>query len=346
MDCRITRCKTHDNENTKERDMISKTRRATLALIAAAALGCGPALAKDAYPTKPIKIIAPFAPGGVADVMARLIGERLSKSLGQPVIVENRPGAGGNVGADVVAKSAPDGYTLLMTSAGILSINGSLYSKLTFDPATSFTPVTMVADMPMVLVVNNTVEAKTLPEFIAYAKKNDGNVFFSSPGNGTTPHLGAELFQRAADVKVTHVPYKSGSESLTAIVSGQVTGAIETPPSVIAQMKSGKIKPIAVAGPRRLEQLPDVPTMAEAGVKDAEVLSWFGLVAPAKTPPDIVNVLYKETAKILKEPEVVQKLASLGTRADGSSPAEFDRFIKSERTKWDRIIKQANIKME
>lgn len=326
--------------------MISRTRRAALVLIAATAIGCGPAMAKDAYPSKPIKIIAPFAPGGVADVMARLIGERLSKSLGQPVIVENRPGAGGNVGADVVAKSAPDGYTLLMTSAGILSINGSLYSKLTFDPATSFTPITMVADMPMVLVVNNTVEAKTLPEFITYAKKNEDKVFFSSPGNGTTPHLGAELFQRAADVKITHVPYKGGAESLTAIVSGQVTGAIETPPSVIAQMKTGKIRPIAVAGPRRLEQLPDVPTMSEAGVKDAEVLSWFGLVAPAKTPPEIIDALYKETAKILKEPEVVQKLASLGTRADGSSPAAFDRFIKSERSKWDRIIKQANIKME
>jgi tripartite-type tricarboxylate transporter receptor subunit TctC len=326
--------------------MTAMTRRAALGLIAATAFGFGPAMAKDAYPSRPIKIVAPFAAGGVADIMARLLGERLAKSLGQPVIVENRPGAGGNVGADVVAKSAPDGYTVLMTSAGILSINGSLYAKLSFDPATSFTPVTMVADMPMVLVVNNAVDARTLPEFISYAKKNEGKVFFSSPGNGTTPHLGAELFQRAADVKITHVPYKSGSESLTAIVSGQVAGAIETPPSVIAQMSSGRIRPIAVAGPRRLEQLPDVPTMSEAGVKDAEVLSWFGLVAPANTPPEVVDVLYRETAKILKEPDVVQKLASLGTRADGSSPADFDRFIRSERVKWDRIIKQAHIRME
>jgi tripartite-type tricarboxylate transporter receptor subunit TctC len=326
--------------------MTSMKRRAALALLAAGALFAALPAVAEQYPARPIKLVAPFAPGGVADVMARLIGDKLSKSLGQPVIVENRPGAGGNVGADLVAKAAPDGYTLLMSSAGILSINGSLYPKLAFDPVSDFAPVTLVADMPMVLVVNASVDAKTLPEFISHAKKNEGKVFFSSPGNGTTPHLGAELFQRATGTKLTHVPYKSGAESLSAVVSGQVTGAIETPPSVISQMKSGKLTAIAVAGPQRLPQLPGVPTMAEAGVPDAEVLSWFGLVAPAKTPPAIVELLSRETAKILREPEVQQKLAALGTRAVGDSPAEFDRFIRSERAKWHRIVTQAQIRLE
>lgn len=324
----------------------SMTRRTVLALLGAGMLAAASPTVAEQYPSRPIKLVAPFAAGGVADVMARLIGDKLSKSLGQPVIVENRPGAGGNIGADVVAKAAPDGYTLLMSSAGILSINGSLYPKLAFDPANDFVPVTMVADMPMVLVVNAGTEAKTLPEFISYAKKNEGNVFFSSPGNGTTPHLGAELFQRATGTKINHVPYKSGSESLAAVVSGQVTGAIETPPSVISQMKSGRLIPIAVAGPERLPQLPGVPTLAEAGVKGAEVLSWFGIVAPAKTPAAVVELLNRETVKILREPEVQQKLAALGTRAVGNSQGEFDGFIRSERVKWDRIVTQAKIRLE
>lgn len=318
---------------------------ASLLVLAASALLAGPAAAQG-YPNKPIKIIAPFAPGGVADVLARLVGDKLQKSLGQPVIVENRPGAGGNIGADLVAKSAPDGYTLLMSSAGILTINGSIYPKISFDPATAFAPVTLVADMPSVVAVNSTVDAKSLQDFIAYAKKNDGNVFFSSPGNGTTPHLGAELFQRRANVKVMHVPYKSGAESIGSVVSGQVTGAIETAASAIPQAKSGKLRILAVAGPNRLPQIPDVPTTSEAGLQDAEVISWFGMVAPAKTPQEIIDRLNAETTKALRDPDVAQKLATLGVRPVGNKPAEFERFIKSERTKWDQIIKQANIKME
>jgi tripartite-type tricarboxylate transporter receptor subunit TctC len=318
---------------------------ASLLVLTASALLAGSA-ASQSYPNKPIKIIAPFAPGGVADVLARLVGDKLQKSLGQPVIVENRPGAGGNIGADLVAKSAPDGYTLLMSSAGILTINGSIYPKISFDPATAFTPVTLVADMPSVVAVNSSVEAKSLQDFISYAKKNEGHIFFSSPGNGTTPHLGAELFQRRANVKVMHVPYKSGAESIGSVVSGQVTGAIETAASAIPQAKSGKLRILAVAGPNRLPQIPDVPTTNEAGLQDAEVISWFGMVAPAKTPQDIIERLNTETVRALRDPEVVQKLAALGVRPVGNKPAEFDHFIKSERTKWDQIIKQANIKME
>jgi tripartite-type tricarboxylate transporter receptor subunit TctC len=318
---------------------------AALAAIAVGAFAFGPASAQD-FPNKPIKLIAPFAPGGVADVLARLVADKLQKSLGTTVIVENRPGAGGNIGADHVAKAAPDGYTLLMSSAGILTINGSIYPKLSFDPVNGFAPVTLVADMPSVLVVNSTVEANTLPEFISYAKKNEGKIFFSSPGNGTTPHLGAELFQRRANVKITHVPYKSGAESIGSVVAGQTTGAIETAPAGITQLKSGRVKILAVAGPSRLPQIPDVPTTSEAGLADAEVMSWFGMLAPAKTPQDIIDRLSSETAKALQEPDVVQKLTAMGVRPVGNRPAEFDRFIRSERSRWDQVIKQANIKME
>ena len=217
--------------------------------------------------------------------------------MGVSVIIENRPGAGGNVGADVVAKAEPDGHTLLMSSAGILSINGSLYPKLGFDPVTAFAPISLVGDMPMVVVVGPTVQATSLGEFISFAKDNDDKVFFSSPGNGTTGHLGMELFQRAANIKVTHVPYKSGAESVGAVVSGTVSGSLDNPPSVIPQMKSGKVRILAVASQQRLPQLPDVPTASEAGLPGFEVSSWFGVVAPAKTPPAIVERLSAEISQ-------------------------------------------------
>ncbi|MDB5839674.1 MAG: extra-cytoplasmic solute receptor [Herminiimonas sp.] len=324
---------------------------AALAIFTVGAMLAGPVAAQSAagaanYPNKPIKLIAPFAAGGVADVMARLVGDKLSKSMGTPVIVENRPGAGGNIGADVVAKAEPDGYTLLMASAGIVSINGSLYPKLSFDPVNGFAPVSLVADMPMVVVVSSSVRAKTLSEFIQYAKENEDKVFFSSPGNGTTGHLGMELFQRAANIKITHVPYKSGAESVGAVVSGTLAGSVDNPPSVIPQMKSGKVQILAVAAKQRLPQLPDVPTASEAGLPGFEVSSWFGIVAPAKTPQAIIDRLSAETAKALNEPDVVQRLAALGVRGVGNQPAEFDTFIKSERVKWDGLVKRANIRLE
>ena len=299
----------------------------------------------QAYPAKPVKIVAPFAPGGLVDVLSRAVGEKLTVSMGGPFIVENRPGAGGNVGADAVARADPDGYTLLMSSAGILTINASLYPKMPFDPATAFAPITVVADMPMLLVVRNDSPAKNLAEFIALAKQEPGKLFFGSPGNGTTGHLAMEMFQSAAGVKIGHVPYKSAAEAVTAALSGQTAGMFDNPPTVMSQLKAGNLRALGVASAQRLPQLPDVPTMTEAGLPGFEASSWFGLVAPAKTPQPVIDRLYAETARALQSPELQQRFTGLGARLIGNRPDEFARFILVELAKWDRIVKTANVKL-
>jgi len=299
----------------------------------------------QAYPAKPVKIVAPFAPGGLVDVLSRAVGEKLTVSMGGPFIVENRPGAGGNVGADAVARADPDGYTLLMSSAGILTINASLYPKMPFDPATAFAPITVVADMPMLLVVRNDSPAKNLAEFIALAKQEPGKLFFGSPGNGTTGHLAMEMFQSAAGVKIGHVPYKSAAEAVTAALSGQTAGMFDNPPTVMSQLKAGNLRALGVASAQRLPQLPDVPTMTEAGLPGFEASSWFGLVAPAKTPQPVIDRLYAETARALQSPELQQRFTGLGARLVGNRPDEFAQFILVERAKWDRIVKTANVKL-
>ena len=237
---------------------------------------CAAAQAQN-YPDRPIKLIAPFPAGGLVDVLARAVGDELSKSLGQPVIVENRPGAGGNIGADAVAKSAPDGYTLLMTSAGILTANEFLYAKMPFDTATAFVPVSNVADMPMMVVVNPKIEAKTLAEFVAYAKANPGKLNFGSPGVGTTGHLGLALFMHAADIKLTHVPYKGAAPAITDLIAGQIDGVVDNPPTVLPHIKAGSSSRWRSPPRTRMAQLPDLPTAAQAGVANFEASSWFGV---------------------------------------------------------------------
>jgi tripartite-type tricarboxylate transporter receptor subunit TctC len=313
-------------------------------LIAIAALAAAPAWGQ-VYPAKPVKIVAPFAPGGLVDVLARAVAERLSAALGQPFVVENRPGAGGNIGADAVAKAEPDGYTLLMSSAGILTINASLYEKMPFDPASAFAPITNVADMPMLLVVRADSPANTVAEFIALAKKEPGKLFFGSPGNGTTGHLGMELLQSAAGVKIGHVPYKSAAEAVTAAISGQTAGMFDNPPTVMSQLKAGKLRALGVAAAQRMPQLPEVPTIGEAGLPGFEASSWFGLVAPAKTPAPVIERLHAETVRALRDPEMRQRFSALGARLVGDTPAEFAKFIVAERVKWDRLVKAANIKI-
>jgi tripartite-type tricarboxylate transporter receptor subunit TctC len=295
------------------------------------------------YPERVIHLIAPFPAGGLADVLARAVGEELSRSLGQPVIVENRTGAGGNVGADAVAKATPDGYTLLMTSAGILTANQFLYATMPFDPEKDFVPVSNVADMPMMIVVNPDVQAKTLQEFVALARANPGKLNFGSPGIGTTGHLGLALFMNAAGIELTHVPYRGAAPAITDLIAGRIDGVVDNPPTVLPHIEGGRLRPLAVAAKQRMTLLPDLPTAAEAGVANYEASSWFGVVAPAATPPAIVARLHKEIAAALQKPALRERFAKTGARLLGNSPEEFALQIKADRKMWGEVIRTAGI---
>ena len=298
------------------------------------------------YPVKPVRFIAPFAPGGLVDVLARALSERLRASLGQPIVVDNRPGAGGNIGADLVARAEPDGYTLLMSSAGILTINQFLYRKMPFDPAQAFTPVSLVAEMHMLMVLHPGFPAQQVADVIALARKDPGKIVFGSPGNGTTGHLGMEMLQVAAKIKLTHAPYRSAAEAITAVMGGQIQGAMDNPPTVLQHVKAGKLRAVAVASPRRLPQLPDVPTFDEAGLKGFEASSWFGVVAPARTPQATVHKLNAEIGRALRDAELQNRFDNLGARLAPDSPEAFAAFIRAERAKWEKIIRGADIALQ
>lgn len=297
----------------------------------------------QSYPDRSIRIIAPFPAGGLVDVLARALGEELSRSLGQPVIVENKPGAGGNIGAELVSKSDPDGYTLLMTSPGIQSINQFLYKAMPFDPETAFTPISLVADMPMLVLVHPKTNIKTLKELVAAAKENPGKLNFGSAGVGTTGHLGQALLVHFAGIKVAHVPYKGAAPAVNDLIAGHIDGVVDNPPIVMPHIESKAITPLAVAAKERLSVLPHVPTSVEAGLPDWQASSWFGLMAPAGTPPAIVKRLQAETAKAVKHPSMQRFITESGIKLVGNSPEEFGQLILTERKKWGEIIKAANM---
>ena len=294
-----------------------------------------------------MRFVAPFAPGGLADVLARSLSEKLRASLGQPIVVDNRPGAGGNIGADLVARAEPDGYTLLMSSAGILTINQFLYRKMPFDPAQAFTPVSLVAEMHMLMVLHPGFPAQQVADVIAVARKDPGKIVFGSPGNGTTGHLSMEMLQAAAKIKLTHAPYRSAAEAITAVIGGQIQGAMDNPPTVLPHVKAGKLRAVAVfASPRRLPQLPDVPTFEEAGLKGFEASSWFGVVAPARTPKETVLKLNAEIGRALREADLQSRFEGLGARLAPNAPEEFGTFIRAERDKWEKIVRGSNIALQ
>lgn len=301
-----------------------------------------PSLAQT-YPDRPIHLIVPFAAGGLVDVLARMLGEELAKTFAQPVIIENKTGAGGNVGADVVAKAAPDGYTLLMTSAGIQSINQFLYKSMPFDAEKAFAPVSLVADMPMLVLVRSSTDIKSLKDLIANAKANPGKLNFGSAGIGTTGHLGQVLLAHAADIKLAHVPYRGAGPAVNDLVAGHIQGTVDNPPLVLPHIKSGTLTALAVASTKRLPVLPDVPTAAEAGLPNWEVSSWFGVAAPAGTSPEIIRRLQSEIAQALQKPTVRKLFADSGMQGIGNSPEEFGRFIRDERTKWAEVVRVAGI---
>jgi len=313
--------------------------------LAVLALGTAAAQADD-YPNKPIRLVVPAAAGGPTDVTARMLAERMSATLGQPVIVEPRGGAGGNVGAEAVAKAAPDGYTILMATIGTHAINQTLYKKLPFDPIKDFTPVSQVVQYPLLLVVNPNVPTKSVKELIDYAKANPGKLNRASGGNGTSMHLSGELFVHQAGVDMPHVPYKGSAPALTDLVAGHVQVMFDSMITALPLVNAGQLRALAVTGAQRSPVVPNLPTIAEAGVPGYSANGWIGIVAPAGTPPAIVDKLHASIVKGLTDPGLREKLTAQAAEPVGSSPAEFAAFIRSETDKWAKAVRGANLSIE
>ena len=304
------------------------------------------AQAEAQYPAKPIRIVVAYTPAGTTDILARAIGQKFTETWKQPVIVDNRPGANGNIGTEVAAKAPADGYTLLMGTAGTHGVNPGLYPKLPYDAVKDFAPVSLTALVPNILVVHNSLPVKNVQELVVYAKKNPGKLSFGSPGIGSTGHLSAELFKTLAGIDMVHVAYKGSAPTLQDLLGGQIQIVIDNIPPYLPQVKAGKIRALAVTPAKRSPAAPDLPTMAEAGVKGYDAASWFGLLAPAGTPAEIVDKLSEETRRILSQPDVRDKLLSLGAQPAGSTPDEFARFIEAEIAKWGRVIRAANVTLQ
>ncbi|MFS8037923.1 Bug family tripartite tricarboxylate transporter substrate binding protein [Xanthobacter sp. AM11] len=307
-------------------------------LICAATLAAAPVESwAQTYPSKPLRLVVGYAPGGSTDQVARILGQKLSEELGQPVVVDNKPGAGATVASEFVARSAPDGYTLFMSTIAN-TINTTLYKRLTFDFERDFAPISLVATVPNVLVLNPNVPAKTVKEFIALAKSKPGEIFFGSSGSGSSVHLTGELFNMVTGVKLTHVPYKGSGPATVDLISGQIQAMFDNLSTSLPFIKSGKLRALAVTSAKRSPAAPDIPTMAEEGLPECEVLSWFALVAPAKTPQPIIDRLNAATVKALNDPAIRQQFSALGADPVPSSPAELATFISSETAKWAKVV--------
>lgn len=320
-------------------------------LAAAAALGSillAPATvaAQAAYPSKLITIIVPFPPGGTTDILARIVGQALSVEFGQPVTIENRPGAGGNIGGQVAAKAAPDGYTLFMGTVGTQAINASLYKKMPFDPIKDFSPITRVANVPNLLVANPAQPFKSVAELIAYARAHPDKVNFASSGNGTSIHLSAELFKTMAKVQMVHVPYKGSAPAVTDLLGNQVGIMFDNMPSVIQHVRSGKLRPLAVTTAKRSPELPDVPTIAESGLPGYEASSWFGLLAPAGTPPAVIAKLNAAIVKVLGQADIRKRITDQGAEVYRETPEQFASFIQAEGIKWGKVVRDSGASLD
>jgi len=325
-----------------------KTQLRTLlgaALLAAASLisfnaACAP------YPDKPIHFVVPYPAGGPLDAVARLLAQKVSDRLKQPVVVDNKPGAGGNIGADLVAKSAPDGYTLLMGAVATHAINPTLYASIPYDAQKDFIAVTQIASTPNVLVVNPSLPVHDVKEFIAYAKANPGKLNFGSGSTGSAGHLAGELFKSMAGVQMTHIPYKGAAPAMNDLIGGQIQLMFDNLASSLAQVKAGKIRALAVTTAKRTPLAPDLPTIAESGLAGFDINTWFGLFVPANTPHEIVSLLHDEFVRALDQPDVREKMTAMGAEPVGSTPEQFAAYIRSEAQKYARIIKASGAKAD
>lgn len=298
------------------------------------------------YPDRVVRIINPYPPGGSVDVMARILAQKLSDNLGQQFIVENRSGGGGNTGSDYVAKAEPDGYTLLFTAPGPLTVNQTLYTKLAFDPAKDFAPIALFATAPIVLIVNPAVPANNVQELIALAKREPGKINFASAGNGTTNHLSGELFKSRANIDIVHVPYRGAGPAMNDIVGGHVQMFFDLMPVVLPQIATGKVRALANAGAKRPSALPDVPTIAEQGLAGFDASSWYGLVAPARTPEPVLAKLRDEVAKALKAPDMIARIHELGSEPGTVFGSDFGAFMAAETRKWADVIRTSGAKAD
>ena len=315
-------------------------------VVMVAACGAAPATAQQDYPNKPIVLVVPFAPGGSSEFLSRLIGAKLTEAWKQQVVVESRPGGAGNIAMDAVQRAKPDGYTLILGHVGTLAVNPAMFPKLPYDPDKGFVPVTMIATVPSLLVVNPNVPAKDFKEFIALAKAKPGTIYYGSAGNGSSGHLAMEYLKQAAHIDVAHVPYKGTGPMITDLLGGQTQATFTGATPLMPHIKQGKLRAIAVGSAKRIPALPDVPTVAEAGIAGFETSQWYGILAPAGTPDAIVRKLSAEINRILKTQDVIDRLASDGSIPQGSTPEEFAKFIAGEKKRWGAVVKTANIKPE
>lgn len=316
----------------------------TALLFAVASMFLAPVALSQTYPSKPVRIMAPFSPGGPVDITARMLAQKLGERFGQPVVVENRVGASGMIGAEQVAKSPPDGHTLL-ANASIHVIVPSLFSKMTYDPLRDFAPITVVSTSPLVLVITPTLPVRNAKEFIALAKTRSGDLSFGSSGPGSSTHLTAELLKSVTGTNMVHVPYKGQGQAITDVITGEIQFMFNSPSAVGGFIKAGRLRVLAITSEKRSSQLPDVPTFTELGYKGMVTGSWYAIWAPAKTPEAIVSRLNTEIVRIVNLPDVRQRIIEMGGEPIANSAAEFDAFQKAEMTRWAKIIKQAGVEV-
>jgi tripartite-type tricarboxylate transporter receptor subunit TctC len=319
--------------------------RALAVVCAALAVNAGGAVAQT-YPTKAIRVVVPFPVGGFSDIFARVLGGKFNESWGQPVIIDNRPGAGGNIGSDLVAKSPPDGYTLVMGTVGTHAINASLFSKMPYDPLRDFTPVAFVVEAEGLLVLHPSIPGRNAKEVIALARSRPGELTYGSAGAGTTGHLAGEIFKTMSKVNIVHVPYKGNVPALTDLLAGQTSMVFATLPTVLPHVKAGKLRGVGVLGGSRSTALPDIATLAESGLPGFDVNNWTGMLAPAGTPAAVVSKLNAEVVRVMRLPEIQSRLAGEGLRFMATTPAEFAGFVKAEFTKWAPVVKASGAKAD